>query len=160
MIGVGKTITINNIDYKIEEEFIETETLSEVMVLKRPINLSNNTIYDLGYTSTSDILYSDEEKLIASKMLDNKIGKQLDMAMVDPTGLITIKEFTYLGSKILDDIAIIRLDGDIHQISIEKLIDFLLLADEYKVNANRYKIMTGDKYSDVFEDDDDFLEGF
>jgi len=145
----GKTIKIKGDSYTVDSEFIDFENHEEVIILKRPTILKQNepdeyldkpsTIYDLGYNFVEDIVYTNEQSKEAKAMLDNRIGHDIMIGMVDQTGIIKLETVKYLGPLLSDPNLIkVEFNDGIRRMSIDFFIKSVLLADELVKALDEY----------------------
>jgi hypothetical protein len=81
----GKTIKINSLGYEVQEHLINLEDNLETVILTRKIkNTSKKPIFlkDLGYRTENDIQHTASEIILAKKELGQKVGKNIDLAVV------------------------------------------------------------------------------
>jgi hypothetical protein len=146
----GKTIKIKGDQYTVTDQFIDFENNEEVIILKRPTILKRDTfdpkwdkpttIFDLGYTKQADIEYSADLELEKKRELDSKIGHEIDIAIVDQSGIITLTTVIYGGPLLsMPELCKLEFDDGTQHITTEVLITAALLADEYNNALSKYR---------------------
>jgi len=145
----GKTIRIKGDDYTVDEQFIDFENHEEVIILKKPTILKvdepddaldrPSTIYDLGYMKADDIKYNEELQASKRAELDSKIGHDMMIAMVDPSGLIKPTTVKFMGPLLSSpDFCKLEFEDGVRRMKTDFFITASLLADEYLAELDRY----------------------
>ena len=142
----GKTIKIDGLEFKVTESFLDIESMEDVLVLKRKADwlpeyeVQPSAIYDLGYNSPKDIKYSDE--LLIEKMLEieKNIGKMIDIAIVDSSGLIKLEKVVFYGASLTEpDLVSLEFPDGRRQMPLDFLLTSSLLADEFNQAIEDYE---------------------
>jgi len=162
-----RTVRITDMEFKITDSFYDTMTDEDVLILRKKSDIGQDiknfpdTIYDLGYNSAKEIKYSGEIMDEKAKELDLKVGEKIEIAIVDPSGLIKLTSVIYLGPVLSDPgkCKLVFEDG-IRLMEIKFLLISSLLADEYQDEINIYEgnkhskpdFRCEDKYKEIIED--------
>jgi len=165
----GKTIRIKGDDYTVDEQFIDFENHEEVIILKRPTILKADkpddvldrpaTIFDLGYSKPSDIIFNEERQLAKKAELDSKIGCEIILAMVEPSGLIKQVTAKFLGPLMSSpELCKLEFKDGIQHMKIDFLITASLLSDDYLSELDKYikklnkRVQDQDPQKKVYQD--------
>jgi hypothetical protein len=133
MLNIDQKIKIKDDVYIISHSFLDMDTKEEVIILRKKQKVGlPTTIYDFGYKSINEIVYNDSDILDASQELDGNINNTVEIAIIDPSGLVTIKEVILRGRLILKDIYLIEFEGSLQKISLDFLINSFLFAKEFR----------------------------
>jgi predicted nucleic acid-binding OB-fold protein len=146
----GKIIKIKGDEYTVTDQFIDFENNEEVIILKRPTILKRDafdpkwdkptTIFDLGYTKPEDIDYPADFELEKKRELDSKIGHEIDIAIVDQSGMITLTTVIYGGPLLsAPELCKLEFEDGTRRMKTEFLITAALLADEYNNALSNYR---------------------
>ena len=146
----GKTIKIKGDQYTVTDQFIDFENNEEIIILKRPTILKRDTfdpewnkpttIFDLGYTKPEDIEYPVDFEHAKKRELDSKIGQEIDIAIVDQSGMITLTTVIYGGPLLsAPELCKLEFEDGTRRMKTDFLITAALLADKYKDALSKYR---------------------
>lgn len=148
---IGKTIRIQENAWVVTKSLFDEDTQEDVLILRKksaPKAKRNypTTIFDLGYTNPDQlkVAYSDEEINGVVSMIETNQGQEIEIAMVTVSGLIENKNVILVGLSVADPkfYTIRASTGEFnssHKISLELLIQSILLQGELKIAQNVYK---------------------
>jgi hypothetical protein len=160
----GKEIRINGEVFTVKTSFTDTTAGEETLILVKPIEEEfpdePRTIQDLGFTSATAVHFSSDELDAALDFIDQNQGHDIAIAMVDPSGLITIHDIVLVGISIKDPkFYRVRIGGDDKRMSIDFLINAFLLAKKFKFTLLGHKAAIKDiKANKANSDDSDIYE--
>jgi hypothetical protein len=98
-----KNINIDGNTYKVEKQVIDKNINTETIILTRKLNLVIvSSIFDLGYKSEKEILYSDKDMEDVIDMIDVSINQEVELAIIDTSGLISISNVILKGLSLHD----------------------------------------------------------
>jgi hypothetical protein len=160
-IDVGKKVRIREEIYNISQEYFDSMTNERVIILRKkidnPLSESPSNIYDLGYSSPSEIQYSEEEILGAAEEIDKNLDKTIEIAIVDPSGLIKIEKVIPRGLLLTDDLFRIEFQDGIRKMNLDFLLTSFLLAEEYKVVKQDFENAKKTVYDHILENSEEKL---
>lgn len=142
-----KQINVQGNLYKVDDQFTSTSNNEEILILKRTLpTVADNaptTIFDLGYEKADDIDYSVGKIDKAIELIEASSGHDIEIAAIDPSGLIEIQVVTLRGVSIMDPDVYkvdIQESGKAQNIKlkIEFLVSAFLLAEEFTAAKKDY----------------------
>ncbi len=130
---LDKKIRVSGDLFDVVEAFNDNEANEEVLVLSRTKPcLAPKTIQDLGYTSTEDVWFEAEERTQALGFIDQKQGQEIDIAMVEISGIIELKSVELIGSVLTEpQLYRVIMDGEEHKMELDFMVKAFLLAQEF-----------------------------
>jgi len=167
----GKEIRINGELFTVKASFTNSAAGEETLVLVKPIADiipdEPRTIQDLGFASSTNVNFPTEELDAALDFVDQRQGHNIEIAMIDPSGLISLHEIVLVGLSLKDpEFYRVRIDGDDKKMSIDFLINAFLLAKKFEFAIMEHNKMKDDSSSesdtpemDTKEIYDDLFEG-
>lgn len=154
---LDKKIRVSGDLFDVVEAFNDNEANEEVLVLSRTKPcLAPKTIQDLGYTSTEDVWFEAEERTQALGFIDQKQGQEIDIAMVEISGIIELKSVELIGSVLTEpQLYRVIMDGEEHKMELDFMVKAFLLAQEF-IEA---QLEAGEDDADDADDDmPDFIK--
>jgi len=120
----GKTIKIQGEQYTVHDNYIDFTTNEEVIVLRKPVTYKPeitypDSIYDLGFRNEHEIKLAEDDLRAIYRTLDNLIGKQLEIAIVEPSGRIKQIPVIYRGAALNDDLVLVEFEDGIQKMDSE-----------------------------------------
>jgi len=139
----GKKIKIKDKEYRVVEQFIDIEQHEEVIILKRKgyqeTDIEPTTIFDLGYLNPDSIKYSQELVEQKALQIESKFNSDLEIAMIDPSGLIKLETVTYIGPLLTEsELCLLKFKDGTKKMSIKFFLNSCLLADEFRAQISHY----------------------
>ena len=150
---LDKKIRVSGDLFDVVEAFNDNEANEEVLVLSRTKPcLAPKTIQDLGYTSTEDVWFEAEEREQALGFIDHKQGQEIDIAMVEISGIIELKSVELIGSVLTEpQLYRVIMDGEEHKMGLDFIVKAFLLAQEF-IEA---QLKAGEDTAEDAADEDD-----